>query len=462
MSEFAAFGRMSDFLDEVSRSGVIDLVGDMQSQFSALPAVQEQVLEMGMGVSNLLEDFKPQLSELSGIHEQVAAIDIGSRSIIDDMQSQFSALPAIQEQVLEMGMGISNLLEDFKLQLPVLSGVQEQVAAIGIGSRSIIDDMQSQFSALPAIQEQTVEMGMAIGNLFEGAQPQLSGLFAVHEQVMLRLGEQLTGLQSNMQKALAPIFQLYSEQTVFRLSEHIIGLQGLFTPLIDSVRAFDRWFSAFEESEDAVRVFCEIGWPVAPSMPRWLISRVVELYHNSPNETRKRNISNAIRGYYRREDRKHLIEMVNSWQQYTFVGRYRRKNIENALWAHCNERYSLPVGNLIPMIEGVNSQIAVSTLSSASLGSPSRLSKEVIGDPAEYSFSIWATVETLLSWLDDLYGYVPFAQQLTTSVQNRKVNRHTVLHDIMPAYGTETYSLKCFLLLDALFAVLRYREEYLI
>jgi len=209
-----------------------------------------------------------------------------------------------------------------------------------------------------------------------------------------------------------------------------------------------------QESEDAAEAFKETGWPIAPSMPKQLKDRVVELHKND----RTRYASQTILGYYRRNNHRNLKLTIESWQSHPlFVPRMHI--IHDALDAHCNGNYTLSIPALLPLIEGILNDYVCTNNLSAKFGKINQVYQAVIGNPDEYYFSTWAIVNTLLYQLQsNTYAYTSFESELTKSIRSRKTTRHTVLHGVAVNYDRPSNSLKLFLILDALTA-LRYEDE---
>ena len=204
------------------------------------------------------------------------------------------------------------------------------------------------------------------------------------------------------------------------------------------------------EEEAAIEAFQDAGWPIAPSMPRALIRRVVELHQQG----RVRYASQSILGYYRRKECACLAETVEHWRDHPLFAS-RMSIIEDALWAHRQRRYTLSVPALMAQIEGVMSEYVVVNGLPVKLGKISQVYEAVVGDPMDRDVATWAIAETLLYQLrTNTYLPTPFEDELARSIPRRHCTRHTVLHGIMPGYDRESHSLRAFLLLDAL-SVLR-------
>lgn len=218
---------------------------------------------------------------------------------------------------------------------------------------------------------------------------------------------------------------------------------------IASSDVFEELRRLVQFNTDAADAFKEAGWPIAPSMPRELRERVVELYKNGNT----RYASRVVIGYYQRNGHKNLVAMVDSWRDHPlFVSRMHI--IDDALATHCEGRYTLSIPALLPQIEGILNDYVHANNLSARFGRIQQVYNAAIGDLDSYSLSNWAIVNTLLFQLQtNTYVYTDFEAELNRSVNNRSTTRHTVLHGVTINYHQPINSFKVFVLLDALSAL---------
>lgn len=234
--------------------------------------------------------------------------------------------------------------------------------------------------------------------------------------------------------------RLTADLAAFRLSFQNITSSGILSDLIRLV----------QEDTDAAEAFKEAGWPIAPSMPKQLKGRVVELH----KQGKTRYASQTIMGYYRRNNHQNLVSTVEGWQNHPLFAPCMHI-MRDALEAHCNGNYTLSIPSLLPQIEGIlNDYVRVNNLN-AKFGKIARVYEAVIGDLGEYGLlSTWVIANTLLYQLQSsTYVYTSFESELAKSVQTRNTTRHTVLHGIAISYNRPANSLRVFLILDALTAL---------
>lgn len=235
-----------------------------------------------------------------------------------------------------------------------------------------------------------------------------------------------------------------ADLAAFRIALQNIVSSEIISDLVGLVR----------ENQDAAEAFREAGWPIAPSMPKQLRDRVVELHQQG----KTRYASQPILGYYRRGNHHNLKKTVESWREHPLFAP-RMHIIQGALEAHCNGNYALSIPALLPLVEGIlNDYVSTNNLS-ARFGKIKQVYEAVIGDPGEYGLSTWAIANTLLYQLQsNTYEYTPFESELAKSIRNRKTTRHTVLHGIAVNYDKPSNSLRVFLILDALAALKDVRD----
>ncbi len=267
--------------------------------------------------------------------------------------------------------------------------------------------------------------------------------FDTSQQIAM-IAETARTINKQYQAQVSSLFQSFdvinrriiADLTAISIAAQRLIESNIFHELIEKVQ-FDR---------QATDAFNAAGWPIAPSMPKSLIQKVVELHQAG----KTRFISQTIIGYYRRNNWEHLTETVGSWAAHPLFTN-RLDIISDALDAHRQGKYTLSVPALLPQIEGIlNDYIRANNLT-AQLGKIQRVYEAAIGDPNIQGLTTWAIAETLLfCFQNNTYVYSNFENELKKSLTDRKVSRHTVLHGISTGYNRPIHSLKTFLLLDAI------------
>lgn len=195
---------------------------------------------------------------------------------------------------------------------------------------------------------------------------------------------------------------------------------------------------------DAIEAFISAGWPIAPSMSVDIQKRVIELHQRGSNQ-----MSNAIIGYYHKNDFLVLDQMVDGWNDNPLFAT-RMKILNSARNAHKRGEYELSVPTLLKQIEGLIREIA----NSKNLPYQRAMKdayNDVVGDPNNHNLGKWATATALIEVLNEvIYKRSEFPDEIKKAHTSRKVTRHSVLHGIAINYDRPIYSLKAMVTLDAI------------
>ena len=261
----------------------------------------------------------------------------------------------------------------------------------------------------------------------------------------------------DVRKALARQIQEITsglDDVTRRISAHLTAValsvqqtisQGIFDDLIQLIQA----------NQYASEAFKAAGWTIAPSMPFELREHIVTMH----KQGKTRYISRTIIGYYQRNNYQHLSETVESWESHPLFAP-RMHILQDVLKAHCQGLYTLSVPSLIPQIEGVLNDYILANGLVAKLGKIQKVYEAAIGNADGYSWSKWVIFNTLLYQLrTNTYVFTDFKDELKKSVNRRHVTRHTISHGVVLKYNRLIYSLKIFLLLDALSALQELKVE---
>ncbi|HLC30604.1 MAG TPA: hypothetical protein VJM51_07470 [Dehalococcoidia bacterium] len=280
-------------------------------------------------------------------------------------------------------------------------------------------------------------------------------------QEAVQVASHISKLLSDIPRVDAAVLQELS-----RISQHtdeigrvLAANAGIFNAIrrvFEQQEPFKGLQDRLQSERNSAEAFSAAGWPIAPSMPRWLKRRVIQLYE----QDKVRYAGQAIIGCYKQSGCKYLVDAVEKWNSHPLFAP-RMHIIRDALWAHQNRKYTLSFPALIPQVEGIMSEYVISNGLPAKLGSIKAVYEAVVGDPAKnYPLFVWAIADTLLYQLQtNTYFSTDFAGELEKRIPKRRTTRHTVLHGIMPGYNRASHSLRSFLVLDALSALQEYRYE---
>jgi hypothetical protein len=379
-----------------------------------------------------------------------------------EIHTQVDADPETWNQVNE---ALRRMAEQHRLLVQVHGPNLEKLVA-GLAHQQFTAQLIIKSVGLEQLQQPIAEMAL----VSKGFETQLSNIAQTIAQSLSKLAvPALDWMQlAEAMQVSSAIANLVQPATIIN-AELVQQIQSISQGLDDAVRAatanlaavdvarrmfeqlevFKNLHELIEEEETAAEAFHAAGWPIAPSMPKTLIRRVVKLHQ----EGKSRYVSQAIIGYYRRNNYSPLVEVVQRWRNHPLFA-LRTHIIEDALWAHRQGKYTLSVPALIAQVEGIMNDYVVANGLPVRLGKIKEVYEAVLGDSMDYDFSTWAIVETLLYQLrTNTYLPTPFEDELARPVRRRRSTRHTILHGIMPGYNRESHSLRAFLLLDALSAL---------
>ncbi len=205
----------------------------------------------------------------------------------------------------------------------------------------------------------------------------------------------------------------------------------------------------YEYEESSAKAFMEIGWPLSPSIPLDIRSKVISLVDLG----KSRFASNVLVGYFRRDNFLHLGEMIRRWESHPLFS-LRMKIIQDSYVAHCDRKFTLSVPALLPLIEGILTYYVQENGLAAKIGKVDKIYKAAVGELDNQSLATWAIAQAMLhQFKTSTYAFTDLDAEYLKSINNRKITRHTIAHGAITKYDTHSQSLKLFLLLDAVHAL---------
>jgi len=209
-------------------------------------------------------------------------------------------------------------------------------------------------------------------------------------------------------------------------------------------------------------------WPV-PSMTKEFMYTIAQSAENS----RRQTIMLLVWNYYARHDQARLKDAVSTWWDDPEYAA-RRPIIEQALEAHRLKLYAVSIPALLAQVEGIANDFvhrnALMTVDGKMLklgksGQVVQRTLEVTGcvdnvDVDSMDIIQWVMAEAVILYVENVsYENVDFASRYAELRKQRELNRHGTLHGIQINYYSAMNSLRCFLLLDALYGLRRYAAE---
>lgn len=350
--------------------------------------------------------------------------------------------PAFMRQIEQIQKSFV-FTSEFQRQLEQAAQIHRQIDNIASSVRgltSFIHIPSFDFSYLAAAQSATARIQVpnidtsqfldavnVANQIAEIVRPTLEWRMHFAEQL-----SQITSQYADVVKILAV------DMAAFNLAQQLLPLSDMF-----------RTLAKLGESKVMADAFTSADWSVAPSMTSQLKQRVLELYQGG----KSRYISNAIRGYYHRNNFENLLAMVESWREHPIFAP-RMHIIDDAVTAHQNELYTLSVPTLLPQIEGILTEYVTIHNLNVRCGKIEKVYKAVLGEADDYAFPTRAAASTILYQLqNNTYVYTNFEKEMKKARQYRQVSRHTVSHGVSTNYHTSVTSLRILVLLDAISAL---------
>lgn len=206
-------------------------------------------------------------------------------------------------------------------------------------------------------------------------------------------------------------------------------------------------------------------WP-APSMPVKLLDKIGQLAAGDD----RRPVTLAVWNHYRRDNHAALEQAIVAWEDDPEYAA-RRHIFAQALQGHRAKLYALTIPTLLAQVEGIAGDFIHDSPASAPaprLGKSSQIVRhaiEVAGnagitDPDNAEVLHVVLVEAVIEHVQQVsFESTDFAAQYADIRKRRALNRHGTLHGIQINYPSAMNSLRCFLLLDALYALRKHARQ---
>ncbi|MHB8806487.1 MAG: hypothetical protein ACYC59_02775 [Anaerolineaceae bacterium] len=241
-----------------------------------------------------------------------------------------------------------------------------------------------------------------------------------------------------------------SNNLVEYLKTEIINIDAISNTILDSPY-MKSLFTKIEYSENIKKAFINAGWPISSSIPKKVQERVIELN----NSNRIGYASNIIIGYFKRNNYKHLKNLLERWRGNKYYLK-RKKLLNEALDNHLRGNYHSSISVLLQCIEGIITDFVVeNNIILSKIDSPIEKSKAIVGDLNNYDFSNYVIARIFFDYAQgSLYNYTSFKDEIPKSENKKIKNRHTISHGITSEYGSTSSSLKYFIVLDAVLDII--------
>lgn len=215
-------------------------------------------------------------------------------------------------------------------------------------------------------------------------------------------------------------------------------------------------------AKDTGPYLCEAGFWVVLSSPLSLLRALRELIEEG--EVTPEKVRQLFVDFYSANDFYYLKLMVQDWENHkAFSG--RMEVISDALDAHIDGKYTLSIPAILPIIEGILTEI---------LGKRDRKMEEWAKNAIEEYYTDYlqeASRDAVIAYITGAALYVAIPPQYFTSeryvewlkqhgmVESQVLQRHAILHGVQKDYASKENSLRAFLLLDILASLSKSNDE---
>ena len=343
--------------------------------------------------------------------------------------------------------------------------------------------------ALSQLTRPTLEMSQALNELARPAWLDVSqSISELARSAALNMGQSISELTRpallDMGQSISELArpaalnmgQSISELTrpALKLSQYFSNYHALFNEFSSLIESTSTWLPSIERLNEyrgqlLLAAFKEADlWP-SPSMPEELVHRIAELVEGGD----RRPVVLLVWNYYSRDGYAKLKAAISEWwSDPGFVD--RRIIIEQAFEAHKQKWYALSIPALLPLVEGITGdflhrrRLVLKTSKGRLLrvgdsGQVVRLIMEEMGRAGNLGNGgldviHYVMLNAALSFIENVaYKNGDFTSQYDIFRMNRTLHRHSTLHGIQINYDSPMNSLRCFLLLDALYGI---RKRY--
>jgi len=226
---------------------------------------------------------------------------------------------------------------------------------------------------------------------------------------------------------------------------------------IDFSKDLQKSFERTEQlSEEIGPVLQEAGFWIAPSIPIKILRIIVEMGRNG--ETNPDKIAQLFVDVLEQDDYTVLRSMVNRWENNPYFKK-RILIIMDALEAHINGKFTLSIPALLPMIEGILTEIVGRRPTQGE-----RMTDwiQIAIDDMCSDFMQASLKNVILTYLIGYTGYKSIEKEYFTPDEFPKwleengysakdiLNRHAILHGVHIDYASKENSLRAFMILDVL------------
>jgi hypothetical protein len=274
--------------------------------------------------------------------------------------------------------------------------------------------------------------------------------------------QSIRGAVSQFANALAQ-HQIVLNQIIANITQPLI--QQFNQVQVDFDRSLVSIWQTFKQYHDQTEIASkEISGPLVqagfwfpPSGSFELIRAIREL--KSQQQATPENVRKVVVEYYEQDDYSNLRNTVNTWGENPYFAN-RMHIIADALEAHINGKYTLSIPALLPLVEGILTDIvgrratrADGNISGWAGTAIETMYLDSFRESSKDALIAFITGASVYGGVDPAY-FTPSA--FPTWLANHGLNgkqilqRHAILHGVQTDYDSKENSLRAFLILDVL------------
>lgn len=375
-------------------------------------------------------------------------LDASSRRHLNEAKKTLSTMPSLDETAIRDAAQIASQVT--------------QAAQFMDAYDAVLQQTQRQIAEIARIQQQAYNQ--IARDSYQWSEMARSASTALN----MFAGNQVSALNAALHTHADYVFN-----TIYSTSSALISVGEAARKAFDSSwAAFDSSLAglwpSFKRLRKALRQrLCDAFlsarlWP-APSMPDELVARIAD--HAEAGNLRA--VVLTVWNHYSRRNHEHLADAVATWWDDSEFAA-RQSIIEQALTAHRQKMYALTIPALLAQCEGIAGDFVRSYVAppggktAPSLGKSGQIVRHAIEaagsagiiDPDDADILHMVLIEAVLAHVQTVaFETANFSAEYARIRKRRDLNRHGTLHGIQINYATAMNSLRCFLLLDALYAL---------
>ncbi len=398
-------------------------------------------------------------------------------SLLQDIESSSLLSKAVQDAI-PPSLLLGQAIESIKVPSSQMAKMLANIAPPSQFINSIEDALRPSLELNQKIASAVATMSRHS----QMSQDAAASILQVHQRAN-DLAALLQYIKQTIESITIPSLQLaqnaLATSLLGKFNQNLPTYSSAFNNLFSSMKTIQEWIPPnLRHLKEAIQhrlllIFQQANlWPT-PSMSEDLIDQIDWLVVGSELRSSGQLIR-LVWDYYTENDYEQLEHAISSWwADPEFAA--RRKIIKRALQNHKLRWYETSIPALLAQLEGIASEfvhrsgytLKTATGRTLELGKSTSVVQrtlEVMGgidnmDIEAMDITHLVMVKASVQYIQNVsYKRTEFQTQYAELREQQELSRHGVLHGIQINYSSPMNSLRCFLLLDALYGVRRYYE----